>query len=187
MFFVLNRFDQVPYRENLTDYKLAPITLKGSDAIDFIVSELTAIMNDLPATGAAYRANQNAAHALLMKVYLNKGVYANRAAPTFDAGDMGKVISEAALITGYSLNDVFYDNFSPDNDIKSTENIFTLYNKNGDRGGNVQGTSFQVNHYNMNPAGWNGLATLSDCYNKFESGDQRIGMYYAYPARLPNP
>ena len=189
MFMVLDGFDQVPYRENLTDYKLAPITLKGKDAIDFITGEITAIMNDLPDAGAAYLANKNAARVLLMKIYLNKGVYANRADPTFDAADMGQVITLADQITAsgkYSINDVFYDNFSPDNDIKSKENIFTLHNTAGGTGGNVRGTTYQVDHYNMNPAGWNGFATLSDFYNKFEAGDQRKGMYYAYPAGLPN-
>ncbi len=84
MFAVLDGWDQVPYREDLTNYKILPNTLKGIEAADFIISELNAIMNDLPSTGPAYVANQNGAKALLMKVYLNKGVFANRAAPTFD-------------------------------------------------------------------------------------------------------
>ena len=33
-----------------------------------------------------------------MKLYLNKGVYANRAAPTFDAADMAQVITLADQI-----------------------------------------------------------------------------------------
>jgi hypothetical protein len=190
MFFVLDGYDQVPYREDLTNYKILPTTLKGTEAADFIIGELTAIMADLPSTGPAYLANQNAAKALLMKLYLNKGVFANRAAPTFEAGDMGQVIALADQIIAsnkYSLNDNFFDNFSPDNDVKSTENIFTLYNKPGDRGGGVRGTAYQVSHYNMNPAGWNGFATLSDFYDKFEATDQRRGVYYPYTAGLPNP
>jgi len=39
----------------------------------------------------------------------------------------------------------------------------------------------------MNPAGWNGFATLSDFYDKFEATDQRRGVYYPYAASLPNP
>ncbi|MGZ5219139.1 MAG: RagB/SusD family nutrient uptake outer membrane protein, partial [Chitinophagaceae bacterium] len=79
MFWVLDGYDQVPFREDLTDYKILPATLKGTEAADFIISELTAALNDLPDTGPAYIANKNAARALLMKVYLNYGVYANRA------------------------------------------------------------------------------------------------------------
>lgn len=190
MFFVLDGWDQVPYREDLTNYKILPKTLKGKEATDFIISELTAIMATLPDNVAAYVANKNAARALLMKVYLNKGVYANRAAPTFDAADMNQVITLADQITAsakYSLNDEFFDNFAPDNDVKSKENIYTLYNQAGDRGGNVRGAAFQTSHYNMNPGGWNGFATLSDFYDKFEAVDQRRGKYYNYPGALPNP
>lgn len=190
MYEVLDGWNQVPYRSDLTNYKILPNTLKGIEAATFIISELTAIMNDLPDTGPAYVANKNAARVLLMKIYLNKGVYANRAQPTFDAGDMNQVITLADQIINsnkYSLNSNFFDNFAPDNNSKSKENIYTLYNQNGDRGGNVQGATFQVSHYNMNPGGWNGFATLSDFYDKFEATDQRRGLYYNYAAALPNP
>ncbi|MEJ7680924.1 MAG: RagB/SusD family nutrient uptake outer membrane protein [Segetibacter sp.] len=146
MFAVLDGWDQVPYREDVTTYKTLPKTLKGTEAADFIISEINAIMNDLPDAGDAYVANKNAAKALLMKMYLNKGVYANRAAPAFDAADMNQVMTLGDQIIGsnkYSLSDIFYDNFSPDNDVKSKENIYTLYNKAGDRGGNVRGMAFQ--------------------------------------------
>ncbi len=190
MFAVLDGWDQVPYREDLTNYKIPPKTLKGKEAADFIISELTAIMATLPDNAPAYVANKNAARALLMKVYLNKGVFANRATPTFDAADMNQVVTLADQIIGstkYALNDEFFDNFAPDNDVKSKENIYTLYNQGGDRGGNVRGAAFQVSHYNMNPDGWNGFATLSDFYDKFEAIDQRRGKYYTYPGALPNP
>ena len=48
MFEVLDGWDQVPYREDLSNYKIFPKTLKGTEAADFIVSELNAIINDLP-------------------------------------------------------------------------------------------------------------------------------------------
>ena len=190
MYWVLDGYDQVPYREDLSDYKILPKTLKGMEAVDFIVSELNAILPTLPDGGTAYVANKDAARALLMKVYLNKGVYSNRATPTFAAGDMAQVITLADQIIStnkYSLDDNFFDNFAPDNDVKSSENIFTLYNKAGDRGGDVRGSGFMVSHYNQNPSGWNGFATLSDFYDKFEAIDQRRGIYYQYAAALPNP
>src|SRR5688500_17150045 len=51
MFAVLDGWDQVPYRENLTDYKILPVILKGTEAADFIIGELNAIMTDLPDAG----------------------------------------------------------------------------------------------------------------------------------------
>lgn len=191
MYAVLDGYDQVPYRANLQDYKEPPTTLKGVEAADFIIGELNAIMGDLPASGPAYVANQDAAKALLMKLYLNKGVYANRAAPTFDAGDMGQVVALADQIIGtnkYALDDnEYFDHFAPSNDAISKENIYTLYNNEGERGGNVRGAVYQVSHYNMNPDGWNGFATLSEFYDKFEAADQRLGYAYQYPGMLPNP
>lgn len=191
MFWVLDAYDQIPYREDFTDFKKLPRTLKGVEAADFIIGELNAILADLPDTGPAYVANKNGARALLMKVYLNKGVYANRAAPAFDAADMTQVSSLADQITAanrYSLANIFFDNFAPDNNVKSTENIYTFENNPAaNRGGDIRGFAFMVSHYNMNPGGWNGFSTLSDFYDKFEAADQRRGMYYVYPGSLPNP
>jgi hypothetical protein len=191
MYWVLDGFDQVPFREDLQDYGILPVTLKGTEAADFIIDELNAILGTLPDTGPAYTANKNAARALLMKIYLNYGVYANRAAPTFAPADMNKVISLADEIINsgkYQLNNNFFDIFAPDNHLKSTESIYTFYNSSADnRGQNVRGFAFMVSHYNMNPSGWNGFATLSDFYDKFGATDKRLGGYYDYDAALPNP
>jgi starch-binding outer membrane protein, SusD/RagB family len=191
VFAVLDCYDQVPYREDLQDFKKLPVTLRGTEAADFVISELNAIMNDLP-DGPAYTANKDAARVLLMKVYLNKGVYANRAAPGFDAADMTQVITLADQIIGsgkYAIAaNSYFDNFAPNNDVVSKENIFTLLNApGGTRGGNVRGSWYQIAHYNMNPGGWNGFATLSDFYDKFEATDERIGEDYRYAGALPNP
>lgn len=184
MFDVLDLWGVVPFRENLDDFRDLPKTLSPEEAISFIISELTTIIKDLPASGPAYVANQNAARTLLMKVYLNKGAFLNRAQPTFDAADMRQVIELADQIKGYSIAGPgkYFDNFAPDNDVKSTENIFTLYNKEGERGGGVNRTFFTIAHYNMTPGGWNGWATLPSLYDKYEQGDERLGIYYRYDA-----
>src|SRR5687768_11340486 len=190
MFAVLDGWDQVPYRQDLKNFKILPETLKGTAGLDFIISEVNGIITNLPDANEDYVASKNAARALLMKMYLNKGVIANRAAPTFAAADMNQVITLADQIIAtnkYTLSDVVFDNFAPDNDTRSTENIFTLFNQANLRGGNVRGAAYQVNHYNMNPGGWNGFSTLSDFYDKFEAVDQRRGIYYTYPGALPNP
>jgi len=194
VYWVLDGWDQVPYRENLTDYKITPKTLKGTEAADFIISELTAIIATLPdgSPTSAFVANKDAARALLMKVYLNKGVYANRATPTFAAADMTQVITLADQIinsTKYALNDNFFDAFAPDNDVKSKESIFTFLNTGTSARGTdaMRGFQYMVNHYNMNPGGWNGWSTLSEFYDKFQATDQRRGVAYTYPGALPNP
>ncbi|WP_394348568.1 RagB/SusD family nutrient uptake outer membrane protein [Chitinophaga vietnamensis] len=122
-----------------------------------------------------------------MKCYLNKGAFLNRQSPTFDAGDMQQVIKYADDITngpgGYSLANNYFDNFARDNDLKSTENIFTQQNGPGFstvRSGNATYARWKFTlHYNQNPSGWNGFATLSDFYDKFEAADTRRGGSYA--------
>lgn len=181
MFSVADGWGQVPFREAGEGLLNPPRVLKGGEAIDFIISELNAIKDQLP-DGPAYKANKHAARALLMKCYINKGTFANRTAPTFPSADMNNVISLAdELINSgnYSLSNNFFDNFAQDNDTKSTELIFTNQNIGGQRGGNVRSRWFCGLHYNQQPSGWNGFCTIADFYNKFEDGDSRKGGDYA--------
>jgi hypothetical protein len=190
IFDMIDLWGLATYREDLEDFRPDPVVMTATQGLDFIIAEITAIMNDLPASGPAYVANKNAARVLLMKVYLNRGVFLNRQAPSFAAADMNKVIELADQITGYSISapGKYFDNFAPDNDVKSTENIFTLYNKEGERGGGVGNAYNTIAHYNMTPGGWNGWATLPSFYDKFTTGDERRGFDYRYPAfNKPNP
>src|SRR5690606_28528284 len=176
MYDILSLWGVVPFREDLEDFKVPPTTLQAQEAIDFIASELNDILNDLPSGGEAYVANKNAARTLLMKLYLNKGTFLNRESPTFETADMNQVVALANDITtsgGYSISQAgkYFDNFAPNNDAVSTENIFTLYNEFGVRGGAIDRVWNTIAHYNMTPGGWNGWCTLSDFYDLFEEGD----------------
>lgn len=184
VFYVLDGWNQVPYREDLNNFRNLPKTLKGAEAADFVIKELNEIMNDLPTTGPsnAWTANKDAARVLLMKAYLNKGAFANRAAPTFSASDMTQVVQLADQIISsgrYSLTDNYFDDFAPTNNVLSRQNIFTLLHDPGTaRGGNNQSRWYLGLHYNQNPSGWNGFTTLSDFYDKFEATDARRGQAY---------
>jgi hypothetical protein len=185
MWCVLDGWDQVPFRStSLGDLtKTLPETKKGTECADYIISELNAAIPALPAGNGIGRASKNAARALLMKTYLNKGVYANRASPTFSAADMNQVISLADQILadfpaypgGFPAN--FFDNFTPNNDVIGKELVYTLKNDNATgTGGN--GAMFQYHcgtHYNTDPSGWNGFTTLGDFYDAFDPNDKRRG------------
>ena len=173
----------MPFREAGENLLVAPKVLKGQEALDFIISEVTAIMNDLP-DGPVTVANKDAAKVLLMKCYLNKGTFADRANPTFDQADMNQVITLADQIINsgkYSLADNDFDNFAPDNGQNAPELIFVDENKAGVAGGSgnsVRSRWFCTLHYNQNPSGWNGFTTIADFYDKFDPNDQRIGGDY---------
>lgn len=180
MFSVLDGWNQVPYRSDLSNFALDPEVLTGVDALNFIISEVEAIQSDLP-DGPAYKANKDAAKVLLMKAYLNKGVFADRSAPKFDNADMDQVISLAEQLTAsgkYQIADNVFDNFAPNNDAISTELIYSGENRGGESSGNVRSRWFCTLHYNQNPSGWNGFTTLSDFYDSFEDGDDRKGVDY---------
>ncbi|AHJ97311.1 RagB/SusD family nutrient uptake outer membrane protein [Hymenobacter swuensis] len=188
-YLVLDLYDQVLYRdpgENVSD----PARLrKGTEALNYIVSEINAVQKDLP-DGPAGRANKDAARVLLMKCYLNKGVYANRAAPTFDAADMNQVVKLADEVINsgkYSFAPNVFDNFAPNNTAIGRENIFTQENTFGNAGPTRDFWKF-VSHYNMRPVdGYNGPATTGAFYALFEPGDIRRGTAYVTAGGPANP
>ena len=183
VFLVLDLYDQVPFRADLKDLKQLPLTLKGAEAANKVIEEANAALTDLPNAGSStWIANKDAARTLLMKAYLNRGVYANRVTPTFAAADMNQVITLADQILGnarYALADNFFTNFAPNNNSASKELIYTLENTIGVRGGNNRFNWFCTLHYNQRPSGWNGFTTLADFYDKFEAADTRRGGSYA--------
>lgn len=179
-FMWLDGWNQVPYRDP-GEGTVNPSRVRvGLEAWDYIVKELTEALPNLP-DGPATVANKDAARVLLMKCYLNKGVYANRQSPTFDAADMQQVITIADQIIAnpkYSFSANYYDNFAPNNDAIGKENIWTQENVGGTSSGAVRSRWHAVTHYNQYPSGWNGFSTLSDFYSKFEASDVRRGTAY---------
>jgi hypothetical protein len=169
----------------------APEVKTGDGAVQFIIDELNAIMPDLGPGGVANmsKANQDAAKTLLMKCYLNKGAFANRATPTFDDADMQQVVTLGnSIITSgkYTYMPDYFDNFAVTNK-NSTEGIFAIPSTTGVSAGNngVNARWFSTLHYNQytpnNPnAGWNGFSTVADFYNSF-------GVPTPLDAQHPNP
>lgn len=189
MYWILDLYDQVPYRDPGEPVTQDPRVRKGPEALDFIISEVNAVMATLPDAPAS-RATKDAARGLLMKCYLNRGVYANRQTPTFAAADMNQVISlaDAIINTGrYKFAANYFDNFAPDNTNIGTENIFTELNQGGVSSGAQYDLWRFISHYNMAPGGYNGPTALSDFYDKFGATDIRRGTVYRYTNGPANP
>jgi starch-binding outer membrane protein, SusD/RagB family len=186
-FMMLDGWDQVPYRDRGASLGVSPQVKSGVDAANWIIDTVNSIINNLP-DGPATIANKSAARVLLMKLYLNKGVYANRQTPTFAPADMQQVITLADVIINsnrFSFAPNYFDNFAPANTTIGKENIWVQENVGGiDPGGSTARSRYHSTmHYNQQPSGWNGFSTLSDFYNKFEAADKRRGV--AYPANDP--
>jgi hypothetical protein len=189
MYWELDLYDQVPYREPGDAVSTNAQVRKGTAALDYIISEVNAVIANLP-DAPVNRATKDAARCLLMKCYLNRGVYANRQAPTFTAADMNQVITLADQIISsnrYRFANNYFDNFAPDNSNIGTENIFTELNVGGVSSGPQYDLWRFISHYNMNPSGYNGPCALSDFYNKYEAGDLRRSQVYRYTNGPANP
>jgi len=190
MYWLLDLYDQVPYRQPKENLIQPARVLKGLVALDSIISEINEVLPDLPdvpPVGNVSKANKYAAKVLLMKCYLNKGVYANRTNPTFDPEDMSKVISLADEIINsgnFSFSEKYFDNFSPVNGTKIKENIFTQLSS---ADGTYLLASAWLSTYHYSQGGWNGYTTLSEFYNKFELADNRREAVYSYPGAPLNP
>ena len=176
---LLDLYGQYPIRtpgENLLN---APEVKRGAAGIQFIIDELNAVLPNVPAAAANinYKANPDAVRLLLMRCYLNRGAFVNKAAPTFADADMQQVITLGNSIISsarYSYTPNFFDNFTADNQSKTKEAIWAYDNTSGVSANNMDVRSFwyRTLHYNSyDPkapnAGWNGFSTVAEFYNSF--------------------
>ncbi len=187
MYIFVDHWGQVPTRTPGEDIASnLPVVLGSTEATNYIIGELEAILPNLPDDVPAYQASKNAARALLAKMYLNKAVWTDddRIDPSFDAGDMNKVIEMCDQIIDsgqYQLDDDYYDNFRPNNDEVSSELIFTSRNQGGIQTGNLHSRWHFTMHYNQKPSGWNGFCTIADFYDKWDENPNDVRWTYQAP------
>jgi starch-binding outer membrane protein, SusD/RagB family len=176
---LLDFYGQYPFRNPGDDLLKAPEVKSGAAGVDFIISELNAVLANMPTPSANlnYKATSDAVRFLLMRCYLNRGAFGNRATPTFADADMQQVITLGnSIITSgrYSLTPNYFDNFSADNQSKTKEAIWAYDNNSGAVATNIDMRSFwhRTLHYNSYVpkapnAGWNGFSTVAEFYNTF--------------------
>jgi starch-binding outer membrane protein, SusD/RagB family len=175
MWHVMDLFGKVPFREFGEGVDVNPRVYTRSEAFDLIVKDLEEAIPDLPSPAPSAinnKASKAAAYTLLARLYLNKAVYKATAAEgpyTFDNADMDKVIEYADEVAslGYALEPEYFVNFTTS---ASKEIIFTSPT------GTPENRYRMTLHYNNNPDGWNGFATLADFYATFEPSDTRRGI-----------
>lgn len=181
VFWICDGWGQVPMRTPGAPLADIPTVMSSSEAINFVITELKAIIPNLPADAHPWVATKAAANALLAKAYMNKAVFesADRITFTFPAEDMDAVITycDAIINSGkYELEANYFNNFTSDNGENSSELIFSTNNRAGVQSGCMRGIWMSGLHYNQTPSGWNGFTTLADFYNSFEAADTRRGM-----------
>lgn len=150
---------------------------------NYVVSELTAIKDSLPAPGASTygRATGPAASMLLAEVYLNAGVYTGTADYTNALNAAQAVIASGA----YSLDTSYHHMFLADNNT-SPEIIFaipfdglrtqtwggTTFLVHASVGGSMSATNYGID------GGWWGLRLKAQADSFYAAGDRRSGYLY---------
>lgn len=181
VFSICDGWGQVPMRTPGAPLADIPSVMSSSDAINYVISELKAILPNLPDNVHPWVASKAAANALLAKAYINKAVFesADRKTFTFGADDMNSVITycDAIINSGkFALESNYFNNFTFDNGENSKELIFCCNNIAGIQSNSMRAFWMSGLHYNQTPSGWNGFTTLADFYNSFDPTDMRRGM-----------
>lgn len=165
MWYVLDLFGQVPFRDVDDGKEVDPMVMNSIEAYDFIMSDINAAIPDLPEVapgGNTIRASKAAGYFLKAKVLLNKHIYTGG---TPDASDMNEVIAavDNIIASGFGIHEGFFDIFVNAN---NNETIFWTDSGYGNRIWNGL-------HYNQTAAdngggGWNGFSTTAEFYALFE-------------------
>ncbi|MCL6217291.1 RagB/SusD family nutrient uptake outer membrane protein [Zunongwangia pacifica] len=171
MFWVMDLYGQVPFREVDEGPDVNPRVMTRSEAFEFVMKDLNDAMANLPSIGpgdGTVQASKAAAHYLLAKLYLNKHIYLGTGSAA--AADMTAVIEhvDAIMDEGFELQEGFFEIFEPSVD---TETILYTTSSTGNRMWSTlhyaQGTTDNTG------GGWNGFSTLAEFYDLFE-GDPNI-------------
>ena len=178
-YYLMDIYGNIPLVTSFADAEASPSTTQRAGVYAFCVSEIEAVINDLPTTvgGASYgKINKWTAHALLMKLYLNSEVW-------IGTPQWSKALQHADAIIdsgNYSLTPNIFDNFAIQNE-GSSENIFVLvYDKVFSGGMNLAVRTLHYSSqqtYNFTQQPWNGFSSMEDFYNSFEANDVRLGSF----------
>ncbi|WP_199726765.1 MULTISPECIES: RagB/SusD family nutrient uptake outer membrane protein [Aquimarina] len=168
MFWIMDMYGQVPFRDPKDPLEQNPSVFSRIEALDFIITDLTEALPDLPLVqnieGENFDlATQAAAQYLLAKVRLNAHIYNGTGTPSTE--DMTAVVNGIDEITadGFALQSGYFDIFKSDAD---TETILYF-------GAGIGNRIWNGLHYNQNApdqggGGWNGWSTLAEFYDLFE-------------------
>jgi hypothetical protein len=166
MFWILDFFGKVPFREIDQGVDVDPEVLGPQEAFDFIISDLNEALPDLPSVPPGLEtisASKAAAHFMLAKMYLNKHIFLNN--DQADPADMTRVIENVNAIAteGFELEDDYFDIFTaqPDNE--------TILYTDASWGNRIwNGLHYNQNAPGQDAGGWNGFSTTADFYALFE-------------------
>lgn len=198
-FHTLDLYGQAPYRDPYVDD--APLEIRqAATAIDELIEEVESLLPDLANLGERSTHNgrftKQAAYALLADMYLNRAVFKDRYASSFnfleqaiDGGtDMDKVIAYTTELIGseqFHLETNYFKNFDIDNS-GGSELIFVITQDNNKLRGSSNNFVYMPMERNQKPSpvtrGTNATSTTPEFYHTWDGNqdDPRFHRHYQY-------
>jgi starch-binding outer membrane protein, SusD/RagB family len=199
-FHTLDLYGQAPYRDPSSIN--APVTVrKAAESIDELIQEVEAILPDLANLKEQSTHNgrftKQAAYALLADMYLNRAVFKDRYAATFNfkeaavggtGTDMDKVIEYTSLIINnsqFSLESNYFKNFDIDNTGRP-ELIFVVTQQINTLRGSDNDFAYMSMERNQKPSpanrGTNASCVTPEFFNTWSGNtdDPRFSRHYQY-------
>lgn len=167
MFWIMDLYGQVPFREPDEGPEIEPKVLTRPEAYAFILNDLNEAISALPATGPnndmTNFGHKSAARFLKARVLLNSGIYTGSGTPSAEA--LAEVITLVDEIAGdgFGLQAGYFDLFTESQD---NETIWWVGASSGNRMWN--GLHYNMGHPDNGGGGWNGFSTLAEFYDLFE-------------------
>ncbi len=152
--------------------------VRGAEAVDFLIKEFNAVVNDLDNTVGPGRLTQNGVYGLLARLHLNAAVYRDIYADnfTFPAADMDKVIEYCDKIIAsnqYKLSADYFEIFGNNN--HDNKELIFAYDQRPDLNGHnrlayfsLSGDQFPLPAY-TGANGTDGPGITSDFYKTWTS------------------
>ena len=184
-FLMLDHFGNVPLvKSSVYDPQNLPKQNSRAELFQFVESEAKELSaGTLPATNTYGRVDKYAAQTLLVKLYLNAGVY--MAGANTHLGDVVTLTSDIITNSSYKLDPDFKQVFAWDNGVNNVENIFTMVADSRNTAAENISYLFSItdltDKYGPFASGWGGAATLPTFYKSFEATDIRRDMWIAGP------
>lgn len=171
VYLMADLYGQVPFREeNDLDFSTTPEVMDRTTAIDYVISEINAVISDLKEKSeySSERVTVGLANALLAKIYLNYEVYTGESKWDEAIAYCDKVIESGE----YAVTDDYWSMFEWDVTGDHEEFIFTVgMSDQVDMGSGSIWINFTL-HYNQIfgnfTSFWNGACTTSDFVNTWD-------------------
>lgn len=165
MFYLIDLFGQVPFREVDEGPNVNPRVLNRTEAFEFAMNDLQDALPNLPTIGpglSTIRASKAAARFLMAKMLLNKHIYYGT---TPAASDMTTVINLVDQIKAddFNLDTPFFEIF------KNTPDDETIFYTDASVGNRIWcGLHYFQTTPDQPGGGWNGFSTTADFYALFQ-------------------